>query len=240
MWRSAAVLSGVLFLMGLTFFAFGQRPERPPLGEAPKAEPRQQEPVRIQPGDVLRITAPDGLPNQPISGAFRVEPEGTVSLGGDYGRARVANLTVAEAEVAIRQHLAAILKDPRVSVSWLSRPYPATITEREPLPFRIRPGLALDLRFRTRLPTGPMDGTYTVEPGGTLPLGLGFGRIAVAGMTLEEAEAALTRHLAKELKSPEVSVTLAGAIRPLGSSDFGEIERRLRLLEIERSRPPEK
>src|SRR5271165_1546407 len=38
-------------------------------------------PYKVQPLDVLLIQATDTLPDQPISGLYGVEPEGTVNLG---------------------------------------------------------------------------------------------------------------------------------------------------------------
>ena len=55
-----------------------------------------------------------------------------------------------------------------------------------------------------------IDGNYTVEPGGTVPLGPAYGRVNIKGLTLEEAEAAVAKHLRETLQQPNVSVTLAG------------------------------
>jgi len=55
----------------------------------------------------------------------------------------------------------------------------------------------------------PITGTYGVEPGGTVSLGAAYGRISIAGMTLEEASEAINRQLGRILISPQVSVTLA-------------------------------
>ena len=57
----------------------------------------------------------------------------------------------------------------------------------------------------------PITGTYSVEPGGTVNLGTGYGRVKVENLTLEEAAEAIYRQLSRVLKEPQVSVTLAQA-----------------------------
>ena len=49
---------------------------------------------------------------------------------------------------------------------------------------------------------------YRIEPGGLVKLGY-YGSVAVAGLTVSEAEAAITQHLRTRLKEPVVSATLA-------------------------------
>jgi polysaccharide biosynthesis/export protein len=48
-----------------------------------------------------------------------------------------------------------------------------------------------------------------VEPEGTINLGLSYGSIRVAGMTLDQARAAITAHLKRVLKEPHPVVSLA-------------------------------
>jgi polysaccharide export outer membrane protein len=55
----------------------------------------------------------------------------------------------------------------------------------------------------------PIDGTYPVQMGGIVDLGLPYGSVRVAGMMVEEAEQAITEHLGKFFVEPTVSVTLA-------------------------------
>jgi protein involved in polysaccharide export with SLBB domain len=54
----------------------------------------------------------------------------------------------------------------------------------------------------------PIAGTYTIQLGCVVNLGLPYGSITVAGMTVEEAEQAIEKHLHNYLKEPAVSVTL--------------------------------
>ena len=55
----------------------------------------------------------------------------------------------------------------------------------------------------------PIDGTYSVQMGGIVDLGLPYGSVRVAGMTVEEAEQAISEHLGKFFVDPTVSVILA-------------------------------
>jgi hypothetical protein len=93
--------------------------------------------------------------------------------------------------------------------------------------------MALDIRVPGAVPTEPVNGTYTVEPSGKVPLGPRYGRVSLAGLTLEEAEEALRQHLAKILKNPTASVTLAGAVRPNDPQREQGVEKRLEQLEKE-------
>ena len=55
----------------------------------------------------------------------------------------------------------------------------------------------------------PIDGFFLVEGEGIITLGPAYGRVHVAGMTVEEASAAITARLRQTLSKPEVSVQLA-------------------------------
>jgi RNA polymerase sigma factor (sigma-70 family) len=76
----------------------------------------------IQVGDILVIRVNAPLPDQPIQGLYQVEPSGKVALGFSYGRVKIQGLSLEEAEVAVKAHLKALLKEPEVS---LTRPVPA-------------------------------------------------------------------------------------------------------------------
>jgi polysaccharide export outer membrane protein len=55
----------------------------------------------------------------------------------------------------------------------------------------------------------PIAGLFTVAPEGTINLGYSYGVVRVGGLTLEETELAIRRHLvSKALKNPQVAVTL--------------------------------
>jgi polysaccharide export outer membrane protein len=57
----------------------------------------------------------------------------------------------------------------------------------------------------------PINGIYVVEPGGLLDLGPSYGKVAVGGKSLDEAQDAVFRHLKRVLREPQVSLTLAQA-----------------------------
>lgn len=54
-----------------------------------------------------------------------------------------------------------------------------------------------------------LTGDYTIQAGGTIAMGTYYGNVKVGGLTIEEAEQAVTFALKKRLKSPEVSAQLA-------------------------------
>ena len=74
---------------------------------------------------------------------------------------------------------------------------------------RVVTGDELMVRVEGEFPDQPMDDVYRVQPSGALPLGPTYGRVQVAGMTVEEAEAALVDHLAKlvGIKNAVVQIT---------------------------------
>lgn len=133
-------------------------------------------PYCIEPLDVLAIQVLGTLPDEPIAGLYRVEPDGTVLLGASYGSVRVAGQTLEEARQTVENYLRKILKDPRVTIS-----------------------LAESRAWQQ------IRGEHLVRPDGTIGLGT-YGSVYVAGMTLAEAKLVIERHLAKFLQDPEVSV----------------------------------
>jgi polysaccharide export outer membrane protein len=148
-------------------------------------------PYRAEIYDVLQIQVMGTLPEWPIGpvdaygrptpdgGYYLVEAEGTVNLGPAYGTVRVAGMTLAEIEAAIRQHLLQVLRDPVVAV-----------------------------KLARASGTQPISGPYLVGPDGTVNLRQ-YGAVHVAGRTIAEAKVALERHLAQYFDSPAVSVDVA-------------------------------
>lgn len=135
-------------------------------------------PYKLNPLDALAISAPKALPNEPLQGVFPIEPDGAVNLGPSYGKVSVVDKTIDEARVILEQHLKAVvgLADPRVNVT-----------------------LA---QFRGMQ---QIKGEHLVRPDGTIGLGI-YGSVFVAGLTLDQAKAALESHLSRYLLKPEVSV----------------------------------
>ncbi len=93
---------------------------------------------------------------------------------------------------------------------------------------RIRPGDLLKVDVANTLPQEPISGVFQVEPSGKVALGPNYGRVDIKGLTLEEAEAAINKHLADVLRNPRSSVT-----RPLPEAPNKELERRVQQLENE-------
>lgn len=77
-------------------------------------------------------------------------------------------------------------------------------------PYHIEPLDALAIQVSDALPEQPIAGVYPVEPDGAINLLFNYGTVAVAGMTLEEARAAIEKHLRQYLKEGfRVTVSLA-------------------------------
>jgi polysaccharide export outer membrane protein len=133
-------------------------------------------PYKIEPLDALLIQVSGAFEKEPISGLFGVEPDGGVNLGASYGRVTVAGMTTEEARAAIDKHLKTIVKEPKVAVA-----------------------LAQSRAMQQ------IRGEHLVRPDGTVGLGV-YGAVYVAGMTLEQAKAAIEAHLSQFLLKPEVSV----------------------------------
>jgi polysaccharide export outer membrane protein len=143
-------------------------------------------PQRIQSPDVISVQLVGGFPSAPDGDGpkgdhYQVSPGGRIDLGpvyGDAGRVKVAGLTEDEAAAAIQESLRQVLKNPQVSVQFVQHK-----------------GLQ------------PITGEHLVAPDGTVNLGT-YGRVYVAGLTLEEARAAIEKHLGEVLVDPVVSLNV--------------------------------
>ncbi|MGL4460803.1 MAG: polysaccharide biosynthesis/export family protein [Planctomycetia bacterium] len=69
----------------------------------------------VEPPDVLYIQASNLLPQRPIDGERLIRQDGTISLGY-YGQVHVANLTIAEIEEKLKDHLKKYVKEPIIYV----------------------------------------------------------------------------------------------------------------------------
>ena len=77
-------------------------------------------------------------------------------------------------------------------------------------PYELRTLDVLNITVEGTLPESPIEGPYTVEPGGIINLGPPYGTIKVAGMDVEAVQEEIAAHLKGEyLKDPRVSVSLA-------------------------------
>jgi protein involved in polysaccharide export with SLBB domain len=176
-------------------------------GDAP-ATPAAEN--RIQPLDLLTIRVLGTMLDQPIDGFYLVEPSGQVALGPAYGRVEVKGLTIEQAESAIRKKLEEVLSKPDVQVTAAGRVAKWRLGKPPKTPYRISPNDMLTIRVLGTMLDQPIDGPFVVEPGGTVPLGPGYGRAKIVGMTPEEAGIAIRKQLEKVLAKPDVLVTLGG------------------------------
>jgi polysaccharide export outer membrane protein len=77
-------------------------------------------------------------------------------------------------------------------------------------PYTVQPLDVLVVRVSESLPNEPIDGLYTLTPGGYLNLGYSYGALRVMGLTLERVEELIRRNLKDAgIKNPRVQVGLA-------------------------------
>jgi polysaccharide export outer membrane protein len=143
--------------------------------EAVKAVPKP--PYKIEPLDSIFVQLGNPIKEEPLSGLFTIEPDGTINLGATYGGSvNVNGMTIPEATKVIEQHLVKIIRDPIVTVS-------------------------LGQSRAAQRISGP----HLVRPDGTVGLGT-YGSVRVTGMTLTQAKQAIEQQLSQYLTKPEVSV----------------------------------
>jgi protein involved in polysaccharide export with SLBB domain len=136
-------------------------------------------PYRLQANDVITIQIEGGLPIEaPPNNQYIVNPSGRVDLGPQYGKIKVTGLTEEEAAQAIQKQLKDLLKNPLVSVQLVASAGLQQIT-----------------------------GEHLVGPDGTVNLGT-YGSVYVAGMTVDEARAAIESQLGNYLDNPQAAVSL--------------------------------
>lgn len=133
-------------------------------------------PYFLRTSDVIGIDVLGTLPDAPVSGAFAIQPGGTVNLGIPYGTVTVNKLTVDQAQAEIRRAMLRHVKDPQVNVSLVEMAGKQQIA-----------------------------GQHLVGPDGTITMG-SYGSVPLVGLTLGEAKEAIERHLSRFLDDPEVSV----------------------------------
>ncbi|MCE2725675.1 MAG: polysaccharide biosynthesis/export family protein [Planctomycetaceae bacterium] len=133
-------------------------------------------PFRIQSFDTLQVIVEGTLLEQPINGLYVVEPGGMLDLGPSYGKVMVGGQSLEEAQDSVFRHLKRVLREPQVSLTLAQAAGQQQIA-----------------------------GEHLVGPDGTINLGT-YGSVYVTGLTLDEAKAAIEKHLEKHLDAPLVSV----------------------------------
>jgi len=138
-------------------------------------------PSLVQPTDALAITCAQALEEEPVKGVYRVTADGRVHLGAHYGSVVVADMTVEQAQDAIRKQLGTVVAKPVVTAS-----------------------LVVEGCVQQ------MSGRQAIASDGTIRLGK-YGNVYVCGMTLDHAKAAIEQHLCNFLVRPEVSISVAAS-----------------------------
>ncbi len=77
-------------------------------------------------------------------------------------------------------------------------------------PYRIQPLDAIYIQGQDVLPDAPIRGAYAIDPDGTVNLGITYGMVRVAGMTIAQAQEAIQNYLKQNVvKEPKIQVSLA-------------------------------
>jgi polysaccharide export outer membrane protein len=75
-------------------------------------------------------------------------------------------------------------------------------------PYHVQPLDGLVIQVTGTVKEREIWGLYPVDPSGNVNLGIGYGTVQVAGMAIEEAQDAISKHMGKILKTPTVQVSL--------------------------------
>jgi polysaccharide export outer membrane protein len=134
----------------------------------------------VEPLDGLFIQIANVPMEEPISGLFVVDPNGTITLGPTYGSIKVVGMTLEQVKPAIEEHLKKLkILNPKASVSL---------------------GQSRALQ--------QIRGEHLVRPDGTVGLGT-YGSVRVVGMTLTQAKHAIEEHLSQFVQQPQIAVDVA-------------------------------
>src|SRR5262245_20062546 len=138
-------------------------------------------PYRVEPLDQIYVVVQNSLalePDQRINAVYAIDPDGTINLGSAYGgTVRVVDLPTTEIEKLLARHLKPFFKEEVKVTVTLAQSHGSQVIR----------------------------GEHLVRPDGTVSLGT-YGKVYVAGMTIEQIKAAIEAHLAKTLYKPEVDV----------------------------------
>jgi polysaccharide export outer membrane protein len=75
-------------------------------------------------------------------------------------------------------------------------------------PYHLRTSDLVAISVQGTLPDAPIAGAFPIQPGGMVALGVPYGSVKIAGLTIEEAQEAVRAALATQLRDPVVSVSL--------------------------------
>ena len=75
-------------------------------------------------------------------------------------------------------------------------------------PYKLEPMDVVGIQAADTLPNQPIAGIYTVAPEGTVNLGYSYGMLSLAGLTVDDAQVAIAKHLGRMLQNPQVAVSL--------------------------------
>lgn len=77
-------------------------------------------------------------------------------------------------------------------------------------PYRLEPLETLSIAVSDTLPNQPINGLFSISPEGTINLGYSYGNVPIGGLTVDEAQAVVRKHLSNILRNPQVTLTLVG------------------------------
>ena len=78
-------------------------------------------------------------------------------------------------------------------------------------PHKLEPFDALLIRVANAFADQPIAEAFFIDPEGTVDLGPAYGRVKVVGLTTDEAQSEIRRHLSSLIEDPQVSVSLAAS-----------------------------
>lgn len=138
-------------------------------------------PYKVEPLDGLSIQVANVPVEEPITGIYVVDPDGTITLGPSYGPPlKIIGMTLEQVKQAIEEQLKGVkILAPKASVAL---------------------GQSRTLQ--------QIRGEHLVRPDGTVYLGT-YGGVRVVGLTLTQAKLVIERHLSQFVQKPEIAVDVA-------------------------------
>lgn len=75
-------------------------------------------------------------------------------------------------------------------------------------PYLLRTSDLVGINVTGTLPDAPVSGTFPIQPGGTVNLGMPYGTVTINKLTIEKAQDEIGRVMALHVKDPQVNVSL--------------------------------